>query len=64
MKHVSTLKFRDLDSADNGIAILRVGQGMIAIGLGLEKNGDLDIALSKEDALRFVSALQLAIENA
>lgn len=43
--HIATIEFTDRDSGDEAMAFVRCVDRLIAIGLVVKENGDLDIAL-------------------
>jgi hypothetical protein len=51
------LDFHDLSTDSSAFMAVRVVDGTIAIGFGIESDGDLDLAVSQEDARRIGQAL-------
>lgn len=57
-------QFTDLDSGDVAWAFVRAREGIIALGLGVKHNGDLDVAFQIEDCKRLIKALSEAVRIA
>ena len=62
MEEIATIRFQEVDTADEGFAIIRRSSNAVAIALSLRGNGDIEIVITKDDARRFLKALQAAIE--
>lgn len=60
----SMIKFKDLESGSEGIAIVRSSLNAIGVALSLEENGDLEVFMSLDDASKLVDVLQGALANA
>ena len=63
LEDVGSIAFSDGDSGEDGWIFVRRGQGVIAMGLTLARNGDIDVALPRESVLQLIRILQEAIER-
>jgi len=64
MNEVATIKIQDVESADKAVAIVRYGEGRVALCLSLKSNGDVEVTMTKADAERLIEALRQAIGRA
>ncbi len=64
MQEIATLKLRDLESADEAVAVCRATSGMVGLGLSLSKGSDVEVFLSTDDCRKLVDALSEALEIA
>jgi hypothetical protein len=48
IKPIATIPFTDLDSDDDAHAIVRAGDGLIALALTLRANGDREVLMPIE----------------
>ncbi len=64
MQNIDGFLFTDLDSEDEAWVSVRARERIIALGLGVKHNGDLDVAFQREDCKRLVKALEDAIKRA
>jgi hypothetical protein len=58
------LDFRDLDTDSLAFVVIRPMDDSVAVGFGLEANGDLDLLVSREDARRIGQAFLAAAGSA
>jgi hypothetical protein len=63
-REIATVEFTDLESGDDGLAMVRVQTGQVILSLTLKANGDLLIAMPPDRCKALVEALQRAIEAA
>jgi hypothetical protein len=64
LQEIATLEFRDLDSGDEGVAIVRAGSGRIALALSLRHDGDIETILSPPECAAVIEALQRGMKAA
>lgn len=60
---VSTVDFVDQETGSPAFVTIRQDQSWLAIGLGVEGNGDLDLVVSLADARAIAQALLSAAET-
>jgi hypothetical protein len=61
MKEIATINFRDVETMNEAIAIVRSGENAIAICLSVRGEGDLEVVLSKIDARTILEAFRQAL---
>lgn len=61
MIEVATIPFKDLDSGNSGVAVVRFDKDCVAICLSLEAAGDIEVVLCHKDAASLQGALATAI---
>lgn len=61
MREVATVVFTDVETSDEGVAIVRESPHGVALALSLASDGDVEVFLSRDDAKRVIAALQEAI---
>ncbi len=64
MKEIATIRFVDVETEDDGAAIVRSEFGCVGLCLTLMQNGDIEVFLNPSDAEQLSSALNQAIEIA
>jgi hypothetical protein len=64
MREIATLTFRDADSSEEAIAVIRAGQNRIALCLSLSSNGDVEVILTQTAARDFIAAMNQACDLA
>jgi len=64
MEQVSVLKVLDKDSGQEALAIVRAVNGLVALTLSLEHEGDVMVAFTPSECAQLVSRLQQAISQA
>jgi hypothetical protein len=64
MKEAATITFRDDDSSDEAVAIVRYDEGRVALCLSLKSDGDVEVVMKKADAGTLIEALKRAISQA
>ena len=63
MREVATVVFTDVETSDEGIAIVRESPRGVALALSLASDGDVEVFLSRDDAKKVIAALQEAIST-
>jgi hypothetical protein len=61
MKEAATIKFIELDTSSEALAIVRYDQASVAVCLSVQSNGDVEVVMRKEDARALLEALRTAI---
>ena len=61
MKQLELINFVDAESHQNGIAVVRAGEGEVGLTLSLEEDGDTEVFLRAEDCERLLDALRQAL---
>ena len=64
MKSISTIEFRDCDSQDDALIVIRAASRCIALGISLKSDGDLEVIIPVEKAQSLIDSLQQAISIA
>jgi hypothetical protein len=57
LQHQATLVFRNAVDTDEVVATVRYGEGIVALGLSLRSNGDVEGAFNKADLRKLIDAL-------
>ncbi len=63
MKEAATIKFKDAESSDEAVAIVRYDESRVAICLSLKSDGDVEVVMNKADAGKLVEALRNAMSQ-
>ena len=61
MRHIATITFVDADSGDEACITVRSDDASVGLSVSIKANGDIETFMSKEDAVRLVEALKLAV---
>jgi len=61
MRDVGTVHFSDMDSNDEGIAVIRAAPKLIALALSLRKDGDIGVAMTPQDCRVLIDTLTRAV---
>jgi hypothetical protein len=61
MKEASTIEFKDLETSDDALAIVRYDKSSVALCLSLKSNGDVEVFMAKTDARSLIDALTTAV---
>lgn len=64
MREIATLKFRDLESADDVVAVCRAAAGMVGLCVSLTKGSDVETFVSPDDCRKLIEALSAALDAA
>ena len=62
MKNAGTIVFKDAESGEEALAIVRYNDKEVALCLSLKTNGDLEVVMPKESAISLLEALRVAIQ--
>ena len=60
MRDVATITFRDVDSGQDALAIVRAEAGAVALAFSHKAGGDLEVVLPAASAAQLLSALEEA----
>ncbi len=60
---MATLEFKDAETGESDLAIIRVYEESLVLCLSKETNGDVEIELSPTDCERLVAALKEGLES-
>ena len=61
MKEVATIKFKDAETSDDAVAIIRNDEGVVAICLSVLGGSDVEVVMRKADASALLEALKAAV---
>jgi hypothetical protein len=61
MDEATTIKFTDIDTGDEGWAVVHHNENSVVIGLSLKSDGDIQVVMKKEDARKLSEALKKAV---
>jgi hypothetical protein len=61
LEEIATIKFTDIDTNDEAVAIVRSDEDSVAVALSLESDGDIEVVMKKEDAKKLSEALKKAV---
>jgi hypothetical protein len=61
MQQIAYIPFMDADSGDQAFAIVRAQPGLVALGLSLQSDGDLEVVFGAEECKQLISALHEAL---
>jgi len=61
MTDAATIKFRDAESSEEAVAMVRYDEHRVAVCLSLKTNGDVEAVMSKADAQKLLEALKVAV---
>lgn len=61
MQESATITFRDTESAEEALAIVRYDQSNVALCLSLKSDGDMEVVMKKADARKLIEALTKAV---
>jgi len=62
MKEPVTIKFEDLETRREALAIVRYDDSCVVIALSHKEDGDLQVVMSKEQASKLLEALNAAVK--
>lgn len=60
MKEVATITFKDAESGDEAVAVVRRTDDLVAICLSVKGGSDVEVVVGKADAGRLLEALREA----
>ena len=61
MREIATIKFKDAESSDDAVVIVKSTGVAIALTLSVKKGGDAEAVMSKADVRKLLEALKDAI---
>lgn len=64
MKQLELINFVDVESQQQGFALVRAGQDEVGLTLSLEEDGDTEVFLRAADCERLLDTLQQALSIA
>ena len=56
------IQFQDLDTKQEALVTVRFDDSCVVIGLSHKEDGDLQVVMSKEEAIRVMEALKAAVK--
>ena len=60
MENIATINFRDLDSGDEAVVIVRSGSDRVALALTLRTEGDVEVVMPADVCAELAAALSEA----
>ena len=57
----ATISFRDSESGDDALVIVRYDATRVALSVSSKSDGDIEVLMKKEDARKLIDALSKAI---
>ena len=63
LKNIATINFKDSDSGDQALVIVRASDKVVALALSLLQNGDIEVVFTAEECEEIIKALQEALEE-
>jgi hypothetical protein len=63
IKEPVVIKCKDIDMSDEALVIVRRHDTTVVVGLSLKSDGDMQVAMRKEDAQRLIDALLIALKG-
>ena len=64
MQQINLIDFVDIESRQEGIAIVRAGDGEVGLTLSLKEDGDIEVFLGLRECEQLLSSLQEAVSIA
>lgn len=61
MKEVATVRFVEVESKSEAIAIIRASSGLIGFALSVMNDGDIEVFLEPQDCRTVITELQRAV---
>jgi len=61
MQHVATIIFKDAETSDEAVAVVRRDENTVAISLSVQHGSDVQVVMNKTDASTFLEALRTAV---
>ncbi len=59
-REIATLEFRDVESDEDGVIVIRVGGGSVGLAISLRTDGDIEVFLSPAQAVAVAEKLREA----
>jgi hypothetical protein len=63
MHDVATIRFTDLDSDDDAVAIVRASDHGVALAISLRDDGDIEVVLPADACDQLITALRQAQQS-
>lgn len=63
MQQGRIIKLKDLDTSDEAFFIVRHDDKSVVVGLSLKSNGDMQVAMTKQEAKELIEALKEAVHQ-
>jgi len=63
MKEVATIRFTEMETASEALAIIRYDRTSVAVCFSVESNGDIELVMRNDDARALIEALKKAVEG-
>jgi hypothetical protein len=60
MESIATISFKEAETGEHCLVLVRAGQGVALLGLSRRDDGDLEVALGPSELEELVAALQRA----
>jgi hypothetical protein len=61
IEHVATITFKDAESFDEAVAIVRRDENAVVLCLSVRHGSDVQVVMGKTDATKLLEALRTAI---
>jgi hypothetical protein len=61
MDAIGSLNFVDRDSGDRAMVLVRADADNVALAVSLERDGDVEVFMPRDDARRLIDVLQAAL---
>jgi hypothetical protein len=61
MQHVATITFKDAETSDEAVAIVRRDENAVAVSLSVRHGSDVQVVMNKTDAGALLEALRTAL---
>jgi len=62
MKESATIEFRDAETSDEAVVIVKYDDTEVALTVSLRSNGDIEVYMAKDVARKILAALARAVE--
>ena len=62
MQTADTIVFRDIDTADEAVVMVRYDARHVVLAISLKSNGDIQAVMTKADAAKVMAALQRSLQ--
>jgi hypothetical protein len=60
MKEIATIRFKDVETGNDAVAIVRRNENLVAICLSVQGGADVEVGMSMVDATALLAALRVA----
>ncbi len=62
MTEATTIQFEDLETKQEALATVRYDGSCVVVGLSHKEDGDIQVVMSKAQAMKLLEALKTAVE--